>query len=70
MVYIVTPLNTEVSVGNVVELKFIGTPEGEDYDRQQSGFYLVKELCHSFDPERSVTSMTVVRDTFGEFTKE
>ena len=70
MVYIVTPLNTEVSVGNVVELKFIGTPEGEDYDRQQSGFYLVKELCHSFDPERSVTSMTVVRDTFGEFAKE
>ena len=70
LVYIVTPLTTEVSVGNVVELKFIGTPEGEDYDRQQSGFYLVKELCHSFDPERSVTSMTVVRDTFGEFTKE
>ena len=70
MIYLVTPLNTEVSVGNVVELKFIGTPEGQDYDRQQSGFYLVKELCHSFDPERSITSMTVIRDTFGEFAKD
>ena len=70
MIYLVTPLNTEVSVGNVIELKFIGTPEGQDYDRQQSGFYLVKELCHSFDPERSITSMTVIRDTFGEFAKD
>jgi hypothetical protein len=70
MIYLVTPLNTEISVGNVIELKFIGTPEGEDYDRQQSGFYLIKELCHSFDPERSITSMTVIRDTFGEFSKD
>lgn len=70
MVYLAVPLNTEISVGNVIELKFIGTPEGEDYDRQQSGFYLIKELCHSFDPERSITSMTVVRDTYGQFTKD
>ena len=63
MIYLVTPLNTEISVGNVIELKFIGTPEGEDYDRQQSGFYLIKDLCHAFSPTNSYTSLTLLRDT-------
>ena len=69
VMYISVPLNTEISVGDVIELEFIGTPEGKDYDRQQSGFYLIKELCHGFEPESSVTSMTVIRDTFGDFAK-
>ena len=69
VMYISVPLNTEISVGDVIELEFIGTPEGKDYDRQQSGFYLIKELCHGFEPESSITSMTVIRDTFGDFAK-
>ena len=70
VVRIVVPLNTNLQAGEVVKLNFLGSPEGSTYDRQQSGNYLIKELCHAFDTEQSVTSMTVIRDTFGEFGKE
>jgi len=70
VVSVIVPLNTEICVGDVIEFKFLGTPEGETYDRQQSGNYMIKELCHAFDPEQSVTSMTVVRDTFGELSAD
>ena len=67
VVRVVVPLNTNLQAGEVVKLNFLGSPEGSTYDRQQSGNYLIKELCHAFDTEQSVTSMTVIRDTFGEF---
>ena len=67
VVRVVVPLNTNLQAGEVVKLNFLGSPEGSTYDRPQSGTYLIKELCHAFDTEQSVTSMTVIRDTFGEF---
>ena len=67
VVRVIVPLNTQLRVGNTVKLRFPGAVEGNDYDRKQSGNYLIKELCHAFDTETAVTSMTVVRDTFGEF---
>ena len=67
VVKIVIPLNTNLQAGEVVKLNFLCAPEGSTYDRQQSGYYLIKELCHAFDTEQSITSMTVIRDTFGEF---
>ena len=70
VVEVVIPLNTNLQAGEVVKLNFLGSPEGSTYDRQQSGHYLIKELCHAFDTEQSVTSMTVIRDTFGEFSKD
>ena len=70
VVRIVIPLNTNLQAGELVKLNFLGAPEGSTYDRKQSGYYLIKELCHAFDTEQSVTSMTVIRDTFGEFGKE
>ena len=69
VVRIIIPLNTNLQVGELVKLNFLGAPEGSTYDRQQSGHYLIKELCHAFDTEQSITSMTVIRDTFGEFGK-
>ena len=70
VVKVIIPLNTNLQAGEVVKLNFLGAPEGSTYDRKQSGYYLIKELCHAFDTEQSVTSMTVIRDTFGEFGKE
>ena len=70
VVRIIIPLNTNLQAGELIKLNFLGAPEGSTYDRQQSGHYLIKELCHAFDTEQSVTSMTVIRDTFGEFGKE
>ena len=70
VVKIIIPLNTNLQAGEVVKLNFLGSPEGSTYDRKQSGYYLIKELCHAFDTEQSITSMTVIRDTFGEFGKD
>ena len=42
--------------------------EAKEKDRKQSGFYMIKELCHHFDPNQSLTSLTLIRDTFGEVT--
>ncbi len=70
VVKIVIPLNTNLQAGELVKLNFLGSPEGSTYDRKQSGYYLIKELCHAFDTEQSITSMTVIRDTFGEFGKD
>ena len=40
--------------------------DGERFDEETSGKYIIKELCHHFDPDRSFTSMKLVRDSFGD----
>jgi len=30
---------------------------------------MIKELCHHFDANQSLTSMTLIRDTFGEISE-
>ena len=38
-------------------------------DPVQSGKYLIVDLRHHFDPTRSMTSMTLVRDSYGLYSK-
>ena len=42
----------------------------EGIDKRQSGKYLILHLCHYFDPNKSVTSLTVCRDTYGLHTSK
>ena len=42
------------------------TEEAKEFDQEQSGLYMIKELCHHFDTEGTWTSMKLVRDTFGQ----
>ena len=66
----VVPLNTNLSVGNIIFVEFLqSNMEAKERDRQQSGSYMIKELCHHFDPNQSITSMTLIRDTFGEISQ-
>ena len=66
----VVPLNTNLSVGDVISVKFLKADmEAKEKDRRQSGDYMIKELCHHFDPNQSLTSMTLIRDTFGEISE-
>jgi hypothetical protein len=42
------------------------------FDEQFSGKYLILHLCHSFDLSaagKSYTSLTLVKDTYGKYTK-
>ncbi len=63
------PSNTNLRAGDIITCKFpkISREDGETYDDEQSGLYMIKELCHHFDTEGSYTSMTLIRDTFGSY---
>lgn len=64
---IMIPSNTNLRAGDIIECQFpkITQSEAKEYDTETSGLYMIKELCHHFDTERSYTSMKLVRDTFG-----
>ena len=63
------PSNTNLRAGDIITCKFpkISREDGSKYDDEQSGLYMIKELCHHFDTEGSYTSMTLIRDTFGRY---
>ena len=63
------PSNTNLEAGNIIKCLFPKNTTGKktEYDQEQSGLYMIKELCHHFDPEGSYTSMKLIRDTFGQY---
>ena len=62
---ITVPCNTELCAGDVIECQFPQVAEKDDYDSNQSGLYIIKELTHYFDLNRSYTAMKIIRDTSG-----
>lgn len=70
---IVVPCNPNLKAGDVIECLFqkvtLDNINLGAYDEHQSGKYLIAHLCHSFDPQRSFTSLTLVRDTYGLYVK-
>ena len=68
------PCNPNLKAGDVISCDFpIVTEDSKDQganDPVQSGRYLIVDLCHHFDPTRSITSMTLVRDSYGVYTKK
>ena len=58
----IIPLNTEISAGDVIQCEFIGDQHAPNI----GGYYLIKEICHHMDGQRSVSSLKIVRDTYGE----
>lgn len=61
------PLNTSLQVGNVIKCNFLKiSTNSKEFDRENSGLYMIKELCHHFDGTQSLTSMKLLRDTFGD----
>lgn len=61
--------NTNLRAGDIIECEFPKISQGKksEYDDEQSGLYMIKELCHHFDSTGSYTSMKLIRDTFGRF---
>ena len=64
------PCNTNLRAGDTIKCLFpkISRGDGEEFDPDQSGLYMIKELCHHFEADQSFTSMLLVRDTFGLYT--
>jgi hypothetical protein len=61
------PSNTNLRAGDIITCEFpkISNSDSKEMDDDQSGLYMIKELCHHFDTEGSYTSMLLIRDTFG-----
>jgi hypothetical protein len=64
---IVVGSNTNLKAGDIIRCNFprISRAGNQEYDKEQSGLYMIKELCHHFDTDASYTSMKLIRDTFG-----
>ena len=63
----IVPCNTDLRAGDIIKCEFpkVSREDSAELDREQSGLYMIKELCHHFEAKRSFTSMKLVRDTFG-----
>jgi hypothetical protein len=64
---VAVPSNTNLRAGDVIECLFpkISNSKVKEFDKETSGLYMIKELCHHFDLDGSYTYMKLVRDTFG-----
>lgn len=63
----IVPSNTNLKAGDVIKCLFpkISRGDSNEIDQDQSGLYMIKELCHRFDTTGSYTSLKLIRDTFG-----
>jgi len=66
-VSMMVPCNTNLNAGDVIQCEFpkISSEDTDEIDTDTSGKYIIKELCHHFEPNRSYTSLKLIRDNFG-----
>ena len=66
------PCNLDLEAGRKIKMNVESTSLNKEQgvDERQSGEYIIKSLCHHFEPNKSVTSIVLVRDSYGlHFTK-
>ena len=64
---ITIPCNTDLEAGNVLDIKVESISDGKEQgvDQKQSGKYIIGSLCDHFNPEKSETSLGLLRDSYG-----
>ena len=67
MVRINIPCNPNLTAGDVINIQIqkTSTSTRKKYDETESGKYLIMNVCHSFTRDKSYTSLTIIKDTFG-----
>lgn len=63
----VVPLNINLKAGGIIYAQFqkVDASKSGEVDEEQSGNYLIKELRHHFEGGQMVTSLKLVRDSYG-----
>ena len=63
----VVPCNVNLKVGGIIKAEFprIDRSDNPVSDEEQSGHYLIKELRHHFEGGQMVTSLRLIRDSYG-----
>ena len=65
---IMVPMNVNLKSGDVIKVVLQGATSGKESpeaDEKKSGNYLIKELRHHFEANKMVTSLKLVRDSYG-----
>ena len=64
---ITIPCNTDLEAGDTLNLEIEKVSENKEQgpDQKASGVYIIQSLCHYFEPEKSVTSINLIRDSYG-----
>jgi len=64
---ITIPCNTDLEAGDTLNLEIEKVSDNKEQgpDQKASGVYIIQSLCHYFEPEKSVTSINLIRDSYG-----
>jgi len=64
---IVVPMNINLKAGNILYAQFqeVDAGKGAEVDPEQSGNYLIKEVRHHFEGGQMLSSLKLVRDSYG-----
>ena len=67
IVQIQVPCNVQLKAGQVIKLYLENITQSNKneqvYNNLRSGYYMIRDLCHSFSTTNSYTSLTLLRDT-------
>ena len=63
----VVPMNVNLKAGNIIYAQFqrVDAGQSSEVDPEQSGNYLIKEVRHHFEGNQMVSSLKLVRDSYG-----
>ena len=63
----IVPCNINLKVGDIIYSEFprIDSSNTAKVDEEQSGYYLIKELRHHFEGGQMITSLRLIRDSYG-----
>ena len=66
-VQVTVACNSDLRAGMIVKLFFKNQSfeKGNEFDEHTSGLYMITQLCHQFTQTDSLTSMLLVRDSYG-----
>jgi len=73
ILHVQVPCNPQLMAGDTIICDFEPITQSskvQGSDPVQSGKYLILNLCHHFGPVDSITSMTLVRDSYGLYTNK
>jgi len=64
---IIVPMNINLKAGNILYAQFqqIDASKSGEVDPEQSGNYLIKEVRHHFEGGQMISSLKLVRDSYG-----
>ena len=64
---ILVPCNVNLRVGEIIKCTFpqLKGGKGTEDDPEISGYYLIRELRHHFEPNKNTTSLKLMRDSYG-----